>query len=177
MTEWTMQLRSGCVDDTLAIGRAIGGVLVAGDVLSLVGCLGAGKTHLVKGIAAGLGVPGDREVNSPTFVLLNEYEGRLHICHLDAYRVGDVAAFLDLGFDEMCDGQNVVVVEWGDRVRGAFGETTLWIELQVNGDTERRVVLGSRAPSQPLVDRMYLAGLDEWVDGASPARGRTPSKG
>lgn len=166
MTEWSMRLRSSCVDDTLAIGRAIGGVLIAGDVLSLVGCLGAGKTHLVKGIAAGLGISDEREVNSPTFVLLNEYEGRLHLCHLDAYRIGDSAAFLDLGFDEMCDGPNVVVVEWGDRVRSVFEETALWIEFEISGDTERSVGLTSGSSLHSLVERIGGAGLESWAAGA-----------
>lgn len=176
MNPWTMELRSGSVEDTLAIGRAIGSVLVAGDVLALVGCLGAGKTHLVKGIAVGLGVPDQRTVNSPTFVLVNEYEGRLHVCHLDAYRIENTAAFLDLGFDEMCDGPNVILVEWGDRVRGAFGERTVWIELKVSGDFDRRIHLSCGSPSLPLVERISRASLDQWRDNEPPPRGEARSQ-
>jgi tRNA threonylcarbamoyladenosine biosynthesis protein TsaE len=153
-----IELISESVEDTLAIGRTLGEGLRAGDVVAMVGCLGAGKTHLTKGIARGLGVTDDRVVNSPTFVLINEYEGRLHVCHVDAYRLHGEAELEALGFEEMCTAGGVVLVEWADRVPTAFGPETLWIEINVSGDTQRRLTLRSDSASMP--QRIAEMGLD-----------------
>lgn len=154
MTGWSAKLDSGSADETLAIGRALGGVLAAGDVVALVGALGAGKTHLVKGIADGLGVPDQRLVNSPTFVLINEYEGRVHICHVDAYRLPGADSLEALGFDEMCDGPNVVLIEWADRVRPAVPNRALWIELAVTGESRRELRFRADPATCSLLDRL-----------------------
>lgn len=157
---WFVEIRSDAVADTLDIGRAVAGVLAAGDVVALVGELGAGKTHLAKGIAAGLGVPDERRVVSPTFVLVNEYHGRLHVYHVDAYRLTSATELRALGFDEMCAAGGVVLVEWADRVAGAMGPDLLWIELVATGDTQRTLTL--RSDSTPLAQRLSQAGLDQW---------------
>lgn len=141
MTGRTIEIGSRSVEETDAIGRALGRVLQSGDVVALVGPLGSGKTHLVKGVAAGLGVRDTGMVNSPTFTLVNEYDGRLHVCHLDAYRLSDADALLALGVDEMIDGPNVVLIEWADRVRAAIAPQALWVELAVTGQTRRRITL------------------------------------
>lgn len=146
MTEPALQLISTCVDDTLALGRAIGTVLRPGDVVALVGELGVGKTHLVKGIAEGLGVADRRAVNSPTFTLVNEYPGRHRLFHLDAYRLNSVAEFAALGLDEMV-AQGVVVVEWADRVKGAIEPDALWIEMSTVGENWRRIRVVAASPS------------------------------
>ncbi|MFH1418131.1 MAG: tRNA (adenosine(37)-N6)-threonylcarbamoyltransferase complex ATPase subunit type 1 TsaE [Planctomycetota bacterium] len=161
MADWTIQLESQSVEETLAIGRAIGGAAAPGDVVGLIGCLGAGKTHLAKGVAVGLGVPDDREVNSPTFVLVNEYEGRLHIYHVDAYRLTSPDELEALGFAEMCEAAGVVLVEWADRVMEALGPDALWIELSVTAETGRRLTL--RTDSTALARRLDAAGLDRWA--------------
>ncbi len=161
MAEWTIQLESQNVEDTLAIGRAMGAALAPGDVVGLVGCLGAGKTHLTKGIAVGLSVPDDREVNSPTFVLVNEYEGRIHIFHLDAYRLSSADELEALGFAEMCETAGVILVEWADRVTEALGPDAFWIELAVTAEADRRLTL--RTASTTLASRLDTAGLDRWV--------------
>ena len=107
-------LRSDDPESTRAIGRALGRAAQPGSVLALSGELGAGKTQLAKGVAAGLGVEG--VVNSPTFVLMNEHVGRLRLFHVDAYRLGDPeeAAAAGLLDDRGADG--VVVIEWADRL-------------------------------------------------------------
>lgn len=156
-----VEVESGGVEETLELGRRIGGVLEAGDVVGLTGPLGAGKTQLAKGLAGGLQVPDERQVNSPTFVLVNEYEGRLHVYHLDAYRLADVEELSSLGFDEMCDGRGVVIVEWADRVVPAMPEKTLWIELFPTGETTRRLRLRTR--STGIVEKLTAgeAGQDK----------------
>src|ERR1041385_6709378 len=97
-------ITSHSVEETISIGRRIGESLLAGDVVALLGELGAGKTYLTKGIARGLGVSAERAVNSPTFVLVNEYAGRFPLFHIDAYRLAGPEQLAALGFEEMCQG-------------------------------------------------------------------------
>lgn len=155
-TDWRNEIVSSGVGQTIAIGRRIGALLQGGEVIGLVGSLGAGKTQLAKGLGLGLGVADEGNVNSPTFVLVNEYPGRMTVFHLDAYRVRDVREFRALGFEEMCSAQSVVMVEWADRVASVFGGETLWIELVVTG-AERRA-LKMRTRSVRLARR--LGGLE-----------------
>lgn len=138
-TSPNLELRSSSPDETIQIGRELAACLGPGDVVALVGPLGAGKTQLTKGIALGLGVSDSRLVNSPTFVLVNEYPGRLPIHHLDGYRLKEADELEALGFEEMCAGSGVIVVEWADRVAGAIAADALWIDLIVMSDCERRM--------------------------------------
>src|SRR5438445_4240567 len=103
---------------TEALGRRFAKALFPGAVVALVGQLGAGKTHLVRAIAEGLGVADGRAVTSPTFVLIQEYEGRLPVYHFDVYRLAGAAPFADLGAHEYLEGDGVCLVEWADRVEG-----------------------------------------------------------
>lgn len=144
---------------TMSVGQRLGRALGCGDVLALVGQLGAGKTYLVKGIARGLGVRDERIVNSPTFVLVNQYDGRTPIYHLDTYRLGSADELLDLGFDETCDETNVVIVEWADRVPDAIPDRALWIHIEPTGETERRFTLTTT--DNELRRRIVDARLDE----------------
>jgi tRNA threonylcarbamoyladenosine biosynthesis protein TsaE len=141
--EWV----SGSVEETREIARAIGSRLLAGDVIALAGPLGAGKTQFVKGLAAGLGVVDERNVNSPTFVLVQEYHGRLTLYHLDAYRLGSAAELTAIGFDEICDAGGVVVIEWADRVRSLVPDSAVWVELIPTGAATRRIELRADARS------------------------------
>src|SRR5207249_9263871 len=126
---------------TEAFGRRLGGLLFPGAVVALVGPLGAGKTHLARAIAAGLGVPDPRVVTSPTFVLIQEYAGRLPVYHFDAYRLRGEGEFFDLGAHEYFDGGGVCLVEWADRVRGCLPPEHLRVELTVTGETSRRATV------------------------------------
>ena len=130
---------------TVALGRRIGERLGPGTVVGLVGTLGAGKTHLTRAIAEGLGVPDGRVVTSPTFVLIQEYDGRLPVYHFDVYRLADAGMFLDLGAAEYLGGDGVCVIEWADRVRDWLPDDTLWIELEITGSESRRACLSGHA--------------------------------
>lgn len=99
-------------DETRILGAALAAVLLPGDVVSLSGDLGAGKTVFVQGLATALGV--DRPVTSPTFTIVHEYDGRYPILHLDVYRLDSFQEVLDLGFEELLDTGAIVVVEWGE---------------------------------------------------------------
>jgi len=132
-------LESNGAGVTRALGRLIGGVLKAGDVVALTGELGTGKTCLTQGIAEGMGIPGDYRITSPTFTLVNEYPGRLTLYHVDVYRLAGQTDLYDLGFDEFSEGQGVVVIEWAEKIREAVPEGTLWIYLSYLDDTTRRI--------------------------------------
>ncbi len=135
----TFTLTSQSVEQSQALGRRLGALLQPGDVVALVGQLGAGKTYFVKGVAVGLGVADDRQVNSPTFVLVNEYTGRVPVHHLDVYRLGEPEELTAIGFDEMCTSGGVVIVEWADRVREVMPKRTVWVEITVTGAEERKI--------------------------------------
>jgi tRNA threonylcarbamoyladenosine biosynthesis protein TsaE len=135
-------ISSESVDATLALGRRIGGALGRGWVIGLLGELGVGKTHLVKGIAAGNAENAAVEVTSPTFVLINEYPGRVALYHIDAYRLRGAADLEELGLEEMvADG--AVVIEWADRVADALPPDRLTIAGQATGPTQRQWTFSS----------------------------------
>lgn len=130
--------------ETIKIGKLIGTQLKGGEVISLVGNLGAGKTHLIKGIVAGVTEDDDlgRDgVSSPTFVLINEYlEGRLDLYHIDAYRLDSIQEFEMLGFDDLCYEDSVVLIEWADKVEASLKNVDLLkIELFHEGLESRKI--------------------------------------
>ena len=117
---------------TRAVGRTVGAVLEAGDVVLLAGELGAGKTQLAKGIADGLDVTDP--VVSPTFTIAREYEGRVRMVHVDVYRLDRVQELLDLGLDDAGDDV-VTVVEWGDVAATYLPAERLEIRLEIRLET------------------------------------------
>lgn len=123
----------------MRFGEKLGMLLTPGDVIALVGELGAGKTTLVKGIAMGLGVADRRAVKSPTFALVQKYEGRIPIYHFDAYRLEDTQEMLDIGSDEMIYGNGVAIVEWADKVSGCLPKEYLKITLTAISESERNM--------------------------------------
>ena len=124
-------------DATFALGEALGRSLMGGIVIGLVGPLGAGKTQLVKGIAAGNAADIPFSVTSPTFTLIHEYPGRMSLYHVDVYRLTAPSELRALGFDELMRPDAAVVVEWADLVRPVMPDEALWIELAVLGETSR----------------------------------------
>jgi len=136
---------SSSAEDTIELGRKIGSQLKGGEVIAVCGSLGSGKTHLIKGIAAGAGAKDRREVNSPTFVIVNEYAGRLDIYHIDAYRLNSVSEFEMLGFDDFCYQQSVVLIEWADKIESALQAIDyIRIELKHAGETKRKIHVESK---------------------------------
>ena len=115
-----MEIISNSVEETFAIGKRLGEHLTGGKILCLTGNLGSGKTTLIKGIAAGAGAKNPNTVNSPTFVMVNEYQGRFTIFHIDAYRIKSNAEFEALGFSDFLSPESVVIIEWADKVSDAL---------------------------------------------------------
>lgn len=159
---------------TEALGEAIGRAACAGLVLTLDGDLGAGKTCFVRGLARGLEV--DDPVTSPTFALMNEYEGRLPLLHCDAWMEGRERAFLADGGVERFGGGAVAVVEWGERVADQLPRPHLWVQLAHAGGSKaeetRLCGIGIRGIGPELEalirDLVPPDGLEEVLDAAGP---------
>jgi tRNA threonylcarbamoyladenosine biosynthesis protein TsaE len=140
------ELRARTAEETQAVGAKIAPLLRPGDVVALGGELGAGKTTLVQGAAAALGVR--RRVLSPTFTLVKEYEGSIPIRHVDVYRLRRIQDVLDLGIEEMIESGAVVFVEWGDAIEALLPESHLQITLAMIEDTdERRIAIEAIGPA------------------------------
>ena len=130
---------------TVDFGRRLGKILKGGEVLGLVGELGAGKTTFVKGIAKGLGVANHHPVNSPSFVLLREYEGRVPLYHFDAHRLtggsGDLLRLeQEIGLEDYFYGKGVSVMEWADRIESLLPKEYLQIGFRHSKENERILV-------------------------------------
>ena len=143
--------------ETCALGECLGKEALIGDVVALFGDLGAGKTVLAKGIAAGLGADPD-DVTSPTFILMRRHEGRLPLYHFDAYRLDGPNDMLDIGADEMFYGDGVSVIEWADRVRDVLPPDRLEVHMRVAGECDREIRLfPTGAQSEALLGRTRRA--------------------
>ena len=123
--------------ETQKVGEKIGQSLKAGDIVALEGPLGAGKTTLVKGIAKGLGVKDKKEVVSPTFVLIHEYEARERIYHMDWYRLSKVEGQDQLQAEEYFNSKGITLVEWADRGKHIFPKNHIKIFLKYQGPDKR----------------------------------------
>ena len=131
-------LRSASPEQTRAIGRELGRLASPGTVLALSGELGAGKTQLAKGVAEGLGVTS--VVNSPTFVLMNEHEGRLRLHHIDAYRLADPEEAIAAGLLDEREVDGLTVIEWADRLDGWLPLERLDLDLAVGPGPDDREI-------------------------------------
>jgi tRNA threonylcarbamoyladenosine biosynthesis protein TsaE len=147
---------------TRALGATLAEAARAGDLLSLVGELGAGKTQFAKGFGAGLGVTDT--INSPSFVLMAEYRGRLPMFHIDLYRLADAAEALAGGLIDERQGEGVTLVEWAERMADAMPAAHLDVVIEGTGDEPRTITL--RAGSAEY--RRYLDVLAEAA--GEPAR-------
>jgi tRNA threonylcarbamoyladenosine biosynthesis protein TsaE len=130
-------------EDTIRVGEILGGLLEPGSIVALTGQLGAGKTVLVKGIARGLKV--EEEPNSPTFVIMNAYEGRIPLYHFDLYRISGIDELEGIGYEDYLFGDGVSVIEWADLVKEILPEETIKIEIKIpeeknlNSENERYI--------------------------------------
>lgn len=145
MSKWHKIFKNGPVlthspAEMRDLGRRIGKILMPGEILGMVGELGAGKTRLTQGIVEGLGC--SDMAASPTFSLVHEYSnGRLKACHFDFYRLRNESDLLGIGWDEYLDGNAVLVVEWANLFPEAMPDETSWLLLEHAGGNLRRVFL------------------------------------
>lgn len=134
----TFSITSINPDQTLLIGKQLGSILESGDVITLSGELGAGKTWLTKGIALGLGIDDKDTVISPSFTIINEYQARLTIFHMDFYRLA-TSDDIELGLEEYIYGSGVTIIEWPERMADVLPEDRLCVTLIVEDD-KRQIV-------------------------------------
>ena len=134
-----MNVVSRSPEETQALGVRLGVRLGRGDVVACIGPLGAGKTCFLQGLARGLGVT--TAVTSPTFVLVNEYRGRVPVHHVDAYRTASLTELVDLGLEEMLHGDGVTIVEWADKLLPLLPPRTITVSIEGLGDEPRRIEL------------------------------------
>jgi tRNA threonylcarbamoyladenosine biosynthesis protein TsaE len=129
---------------TSALGKIIGKHITSGAVIALVGELGCGKTLLTRAICAGLDVP-RKQVNSPTFVLVNEYRGRIPVFHLDLYRIGNEADGVELGIVDYLRraASGVMIIEWAEKILPLLPADLLKVEFQILSTRQRRIGLSS----------------------------------
>ncbi len=129
---------SNSVAETLAGARAWAGTLAPNDVVALVGDLGTGKTHFVKGLLEGL--ESSETATSPTFTLLHEYRrGRLPVFHFDFYRLEQPAELIEIGFDEYLEAGGISVIEWADRFPEVLPARTRWLRIEAGEATGRTI--------------------------------------
>ncbi len=122
-------------EETRQLAALLAQYLPAGAVICLAGDLGAGKTLFIKALAAALGV--EEEVTSPTFTLVNVYQGHQVIYHFDLYRLAMVEQLVDIGFEEYVNSDGICLIEWPDEFRAAMPEQYLWIEISIAGENLR----------------------------------------
>ncbi len=139
-----MQTETFSAEETFAVGREIGRNARPGDVYSLVGDLGVGKTVFTQGLACGLGVSGP--VNSPTFTIMQVYEdGRIPLYHFDVYRIADIEEMDEIGYEDYIYGKGVSIIEWADLIGEILPEDSC--EIRIEKDPEkgfdyRRITIG-----------------------------------
>ena len=150
-----MQRYSTSEGETEAIGRDLAARLAPGAVVAFTGDLGAGKTAFVRGMAQGLGI--SQRVTSPTFTIVNEYEGgRLPLFHFDMYRLRDAEDLFDIGWEDFLARGGICAVEWSENIRPALDEETIYVDIR-RGEGENDRILTLHGP-----------GLEEEKEGRIP---------
>ncbi len=132
---------SGSVHDTVTLGEKLGELVKAGDFIALTGELGSGKTHFVKGVAAGVGVDSSIRVTSPTYTIMNVYAGRLPLYHFDLYRLAGSGDVSDLGFEEYFYGAGVSIVEWAERLQDVLPGERLSVTFDYLDEDVRKITV------------------------------------
>ena len=136
-------------EETQALGEKIGKTFRQGDVIALIGDLGTGKTCLTQGIARGVGIASDEIVNSPSYILINEYNGKIPIYHIDLYRLEDSAEIAELGLSEYVEGNGICIIEWAERMADALPDSCIKIYITL---TDANALHSDDAVSESILD-------------------------
>ncbi len=142
----TITVHTFSADETIGLGQKLGVLLTPGDVLALIGELGSGKTRFAKGVGLGLDVTSDTVITSPSFSLLNEYQGRCPFFHIDGYRLTQLSEFLSAGLEEYFYQDGVSALEWADRWPEILPEWTLEIKIAILEPQTRKITLSGGHP-------------------------------
>ncbi len=132
---------SKSLQETLLIGKKIGKSIEQGTVICLSGDLGSGKTALVQGIAKGLSVPEKYYITSPTYNIINQYPGKIPLFHADLYRINNSYELEDIGFYEILNSENIVAIEWAEKLKNEISSDRIDIHMQILDDTSRKITI------------------------------------
>lgn len=125
-----IKIETHSFEETVDFGKKLGAILKPGDVVCLSGDLGTGKTALTNGIAKALGI--DSYITSPTFTLVNEYQGKYPLYHFDVYRIADPDEMFDIGFDEYINGDGITIIEWGEQIKDILPKEIIKVTISKN---------------------------------------------
>jgi tRNA threonylcarbamoyladenosine biosynthesis protein TsaE len=150
-----MAFQTRNTSETIQIGKRLGRLLQPGDVVALVGDLGAGKTQFIKGLAEGVGVGRATYVSSPSFTLINEYPGRIPFYHIDLFRLESEKEAEGLGLEEYLRGNGITAIEWAEKISSLLPEELLWVKIHYTGEHSRTLeIVGQGERYQKLVERV-----------------------
>jgi len=127
-----LNIETHSFEETVEFGKKLGMVLKSGDIISLSGDLGTGKTAFTNGIAKSLGIAS--YITSPTFTIVNEYEGRLPLYHFDVYRISDPDEMFDIGFEEYINSEGITIIEWGEQINDILPKEIIQVNIKKNLD-------------------------------------------
>ena len=154
-------------EETIQLGQCIGEILKPGSVIGLCGELGTGKTHLIKGLARGLGVDHRYYVTSPSFTIINEYPGRIPLNHMDLYRLEEMNQMEELGYEEYFYGDGVTAIEWAEKILPFLPENRLMVEITHLGENRRKFrITGLGHPYRDIVRKIALRKADKPAAGS-----------
>ncbi|HET7482337.1 MAG TPA: tRNA (adenosine(37)-N6)-threonylcarbamoyltransferase complex ATPase subunit type 1 TsaE [Actinomycetota bacterium] len=170
MAQRVLSVVTFSAEETRIVGACLAPTLVPGDVISLTGELGAGKTVFVQGLATAAGV--EERVTSPTFTLVHEYKARYPLVHLDIYRLDSFQEVIDLGFEELLDPNSILLIEWGEAIGPLLPRRHLEVELRTIDPEEpdqRKIVFRPRGPDWIRKVQEMRATAETLLDAASDA--------
>jgi len=155
--------------ETIRVGKDIGQRLLPGDVVALVGELGAGKTQLIKGLAAGVGIENSAYISSPSFTLIHEYPGEIPLYHVDLFRLGREQEAEELGLEEYFQGRGITAIEWADKIPSLLPQELLFISIASMDKNIRSVEISGRG-------ERYLNLVDQIQSSESRVRSSEPKR-
>ena len=151
-----LNIRTRSPEETIRLGKKIGGQATAGTVIALTGELGSGKTAFTQGLARGRGIT-EPYIASPSYTLVNHYPGSgLSLYHVDLYRLSDREEAEDLGLEEVLHRQGVVAIEWAEKFGDHYWREDVEVRLKVTGETDREIILTSRGPAGDRIMSVLL---------------------
>ena len=158
-----VNIESRTAGQTRRVGRLLGRYLDPGSLIALSGDLGTGKTEFIKGLAKGLGVQAGCHVSSPSFVLINEYPGRIPLYHIDLYRLSGGSDVEEMGLEEYVYGQGVTAIEWAEKAAPLIPSQRFWIDIRWMGPTRRRLTIKASGKRNEQVLETFCAELKEFL--------------
>ena len=154
-----IQTRSA--SETIRVGKTVGSRLLLGDVVALVGELGAGKTQFIKGLAAGVGIENSAYISSPSFTLIHEYPGKIPFYHIDLFRLGREQEAEELGLEDYFQGRGITAIEWADKIPSLLPEELLFISITYLDKNIRSVEIAGRGRRyEDLVNQVQSSGFE-----------------